>query len=113
MASRKHTASRWYALGSVSLKCNASDCSFLAYEGTLREKEDAFRAHRVEMGETVAPRKPSALERKDARISELEAENTYLLVELWSLRRTAKIVHHYCQVCAHALVYCACRKEES
>jgi hypothetical protein len=65
---RKHLARRSYGRGiGLTISCFCGD--YTPIRGTVREQEDAHRAHRVEMGETVKPRTPSRLERAEARIA--------------------------------------------
>jgi hypothetical protein len=80
---RKHLARRWYGTGfpgSLTLRCTCGQWETSV--GTTREKEDAHRAHRVDMGEIVKPRKPSKLE-------QLEAENRELRQQLARCRNQA------------------------
>jgi hypothetical protein len=80
---RKHLARRWYGTGfpgSLTLRCTCGQWETSV--GTTREKEDAHRAHRVDMGEIVKPRKPSKLE-------QLEAENRELREQLAQCRDRA------------------------
>lgn len=68
MGARKHLATRWhfsgYAAGSI-LRCGCGQWESNPKE-TVRAQRDAHRAHRVEMGEEVAPRKPTREERLKA-----------------------------------------------
>lgn len=76
MSARKHLAVRWYGRDGLKLSCRCG--SYTPIAGTVREQEDAHRAHRTVMGETVRPRTPSKLDRAYARIAELETENAEL-----------------------------------
>jgi hypothetical protein len=72
-AVRKHLAKRWHGPQGVSLRCTCK-----AWEsgtvGTIREKEDAHRAHRVEMGEAVRPRTQPLSVRLAAEVERLQAQ---------------------------------------
>lgn len=86
---RRHLARRWHGTGpqggSLTLRCTCGQWE--TNTGTTRAKEDAHRAHRVAMGETVKPRKPSVLE-------QLRAENQRLQRELDEIAPRA-----WCQCC--------------
>lgn len=61
---RRHTAARIYLPGGMVIRCQAHDCQWdSGTTGTARDKEDAHRAHRADMGEIVQPRKLSQAER--------------------------------------------------
>ncbi|CAL9647219.1 hypothetical protein [Streptomyces sp. enrichment culture] len=64
---RKHLARRGYNRDGLVIACRCGQ--YTPIKGTAREQEDAHRAHRVAMGETVKPRTPSRLERAEARIA--------------------------------------------
>lgn len=79
MSERKHLAVRGYTNGRLIIACKCG--GYQPIKGTAREQEDAHRAHRVEMGETVKPRVPTMRERLEMAISravELENENARL-----------------------------------
>jgi hypothetical protein len=79
MSARKHLARRWYSKGGLILRCHCGE--YKPVKGTVREQEDAHRAHRVAMGETVQPRKASEVERLRKRVAELEAAAVETTVE--------------------------------
>ena len=67
---RKHLARRSYGPNGLALRCKCG-----AYEtttGTTREQDDAHRAHRVAMGETVKPRTPNRLERAETALAAMQ-----------------------------------------
>ncbi|MCP3820130.1 hypothetical protein NLX86_19115 [Streptomyces sp. A3M-1-3] len=74
MSARKHLARRGYGRNGLAIFCQCGEYRSIA--GTVREQEDAHRAHRVDMGETVQPRKPSKIERLEAEVERLRAELT-------------------------------------
>ena len=81
---RQHLARRWHgtgAGGSLILRCTCGQWEAAA--GTTRQKEDAHRAHRVAMGETVKPRKPSMLEQLRAENARLQAELAEAAPRAW------------------------------
>jgi len=69
---RKHLARRSYNRDGLAIACHCGQ--YQPIKGTVREQEDAHRAHRVAMGETVKPRTPSRLERAEARITDALTE---------------------------------------
>lgn len=80
--SRKHLASRWYRSGAsmgkyasdMVLKCHG--CDYAPVDAPTQEQEALFRQHRRDMGESVAPERPTPgerhreLEERLARITE-------------------------------------------
>jgi hypothetical protein len=68
-ASRKHLAKRWWGRDGLTLRCTCG--GYQPITGTRREQEDAHRAHRVGMGETVKPRALTKVERLEAEVAEL------------------------------------------
>ncbi|OMI34464.1 hypothetical protein [Streptomyces sparsogenes] len=90
MSERKHLAVRGYTNGRLIIACKCRN--YQPIKGTAREQEDAHRAHRVAMGETVKPRVPTMRERLEMAISravELENENARLTDELAELKAAA------------------------
>lgn len=74
--SRKHLAKRWWGRNGLTIKCTCG--TYETSAGTTREQEDAHRAHRTAMGETVKPRTLTKVERLEAEIRRLNAENERL-----------------------------------
>lgn len=66
-SSRKHLARRWYSPNGLKIRCKCGE--YETTTGTVREQEDAHRAHRVAMGETVRPRTLNRLERAEAAVA--------------------------------------------
>lgn len=64
---RKHLARRWYGPNGLTIRCKCREWE--TSTGSVREKEDAHRAHRTAMGETVRPRTLSRLERAEAALA--------------------------------------------
>ncbi|MYW30136.1 hypothetical protein [Streptomyces sp. SID2119] len=77
---RQHLAKRMYGKGGLSIRCSCGKYTPVA--GTVRQQEDAHRAHRVAMGERIKERALSPLEKARDRIAELEAENAALVKAL-------------------------------
>lgn len=72
---RQHLAKRIYGETGLSIRCSCGEYESAAVGvGTVRQQEDAHRAHRVEMGERVKDRAPSPLEQAQARITQLEGQ---------------------------------------
>ena len=69
---RKHLARSIVRGKSVDLRCACGNWEIT--QGTQKEKRAAHRAHRVEMGETVKPRKPTLVEQLAAEVRRLTAE---------------------------------------
>lgn len=70
-ASRKHLAERWYSRDGLTISCRCGD--YEPIKGSRRQQEDAHRAHRVAMGETVKPRPLTRVEQLEKRVAELQA----------------------------------------
>lgn len=68
---RKHLARRWYGPTGLTLACTCGN--YQTPPGTVREQEDAHRAHRQAMGETVKPRQPTRLERAETAVAAVRA----------------------------------------
>lgn len=69
---RKHLARSIVRGKSVDLRCACGNWEIT--QGTQKEKRAAHRAHRVEMGETVKPLKPTLVEQLAAEVRRLTAE---------------------------------------
>lgn len=67
---RKHLARRWYSPNGLAIKCKCG--RYETTTGTTRAQEDAHRAHRVAMGETVRPRTPNRLERAETAVAAVQ-----------------------------------------
>lgn len=67
---RKHLARRWHGPNGLMIRCKCGE--YATVTGTVREQEDAHRAHRVAMGETVRPRTPNRLERAEAAVAAVQ-----------------------------------------
>jgi hypothetical protein len=72
---RKHTARRSYnsARGGLVIRCEG--CDYEPVQGTVREQEDAHRAHRVAMGENV---KAQRVLPRGERIKQTEAQLAFI-----------------------------------
>lgn len=70
MGPRKHLARRSYGPNGLAIRCKCGEYATAA--GTTREQEDAHRAHRVAMGETVQPRTPNRLERAEYALAAVQ-----------------------------------------
>lgn len=75
---RAHLARRFHTLRDnrsqliLRCKCGNWDSQQLGLTGTVREIEDAHRAHRVAMGETVKPRVPTTADHLKAAYRQIE-----------------------------------------
>lgn len=67
---RKHLARRRYGPNGLAISCKCG--RYETTTGTTREQEDAHRAHRVAMGETVRPRTPNRLERAETALAAVQ-----------------------------------------
>lgn len=67
---RKHLARRSYGQDGLAITCHCGQ--YEPVTGTVREQEDAHRAHRTAMGETVKPRQPTRLERAETAIAAVQ-----------------------------------------
>lgn len=67
---RKHLARRWHGPNGLTIRCKCGE--YATSTGTPREQEDAHRAHRVAMGETVRPRTPNRLERAEYALAAVQ-----------------------------------------
>ena len=74
---RAHLARRYHTLYEsrsqliLRCKCGNWDSKELGLTGTVREIEDAHRAHRVEMGETVKPRVPTTADHLKSALTQI------------------------------------------
>lgn len=70
MGGRMHLARRWHGPNGLIIRCKCGEWEIST--GSVREREDAHRAHRVAMGETVRPRTPNRLERAEAAVAAVQ-----------------------------------------
>lgn len=100
MSDRKHLAVRGYGRTGLVIACRCKQ--YQPIKGTARQQEDAHRAHRVDMGETVKARVPTTKERLEQarRIAvELENENARLrglletLTKAWGKEQDAELAY--------------------
>lgn len=70
---RKHLAKRWWGKNGLIIRCTCGQWESRGGD-TRRQQDDAHRAHRIDMGETVRPRKLTRVEQMEAEVRRLTAE---------------------------------------
>lgn len=70
---RKHLAKRWWGKNGLIIRCTCGQWESRRGD-TRRQQDDAHRAHRIDMGETVRPRKLTRVEQLEAEVRRLTAE---------------------------------------